>query len=284
MNFNNGDIADWIWTSTPIFGHAGTLFYAPVITDPVVERHDVRRHRPDRVPDQDLRPWRPHDRGGQRGSATSWTGTFEETCGDWAPLGPTTRLTAALGRPAGGAAWSRSSAPSANNRDRLGGHHDRPACSVTRNVNAPIRPTPTWTRLDDDSDMSPNRFVTSIYVHPSRPNRAWVSYSGFDSKTPDTPGHVFKVQVRPDTGTSTWTNLSVDFGDLPVNDLVRDDRHRDALRRNGLRCAHAPSGCAAVGGGANGMPNVEVAGLTMCPQPALYAASHGLGAWRLGLR
>ena len=27
VNFNNGDIADWIWTADPIFGHPGTQFY-----------------------------------------------------------------------------------------------------------------------------------------------------------------------------------------------------------------------------------------------------------------
>jgi hypothetical protein len=32
------------------------------------------------------------------------------------------------------------------------------------------------------------------------------------------------------------------------------------------------------------MPNVEVAGLTVAPQGhLLYAATHGLGAWRLNL-
>ena len=36
---------------------------------------------------------------------------------------------------------------------------------------------------------------------------------------------------------------------------------------------------------APGMPNVEVAGLTVSPQGgALYAATHGLGAYRLDLR
>ena len=32
VNFNGGNIADWIWISDPIFGHAGTQFYAPVIS------------------------------------------------------------------------------------------------------------------------------------------------------------------------------------------------------------------------------------------------------------
>ena len=32
-----------------------------------------------------------------------------------------------------------------------------------------------------------------------------------------------------------------------------------------------------------GMPNVEVAGLTIVPARKLYAATHGLGAWLLNL-
>ena len=39
-----------------------------------------------------------------------------------------------------------------------------------------------------------------------------------------------------------------------------------------------------MGAAAPGMPNVEVAGLTIVPQAhLLYAATHGLGAWRLNL-
>ena len=36
VNFDNGDIDDWIWTADPIYGQPGTQFYAPIITDPVV--------------------------------------------------------------------------------------------------------------------------------------------------------------------------------------------------------------------------------------------------------
>ena len=36
VNFNNGNIADWIWTGDPL-AHGGE-FYAPVISDPVVSK------------------------------------------------------------------------------------------------------------------------------------------------------------------------------------------------------------------------------------------------------
>ena len=34
VNFDDGDIADWIWVADPVFGHAGSQFYSPVISDP----------------------------------------------------------------------------------------------------------------------------------------------------------------------------------------------------------------------------------------------------------
>ena len=46
-----------------------------------------------------------------------------------------------------------------------------------------------------------------------------------------------------------------------------------------------PSGTSAWVRAAGGMPNVEVTGLTIVPgKRILYAASHGLSAWKLDLR
>src|SRR4029079_19219758 len=89
----------------------------------------------------------------------------------------------------------------------------------------------SWTRLDDDA-VTPNRFVSSIYVDPANGNHAWISYSGYDSNTPATPGHVFEVAYHPGTGTSTWVDRSFDIGDLPVTDLVRDDATGDLYAAN----------------------------------------------------
>src|SRR5207247_9474061 len=36
VNFNNGNIADWIWISDPVAGQPGAQFYTPVISDPKV--------------------------------------------------------------------------------------------------------------------------------------------------------------------------------------------------------------------------------------------------------
>ena len=99
-----------------------------------------------------------------------------------------------------------------------------------------------------------------------------------------TPGHVFEVTYNPGTGTSTWVDRSYDFGDLPVTDLVRDDVTGDLYAASDFGVALLPAGTTHWVLAAPGMPFVEVAGLTIIPnQRILYAATHGLSAWRLNL-
>ena len=148
-----------------------------------------------------------------------WTGTGPfNSCGDWERLGPTPLTDAAWGTRAGGATaqverttddtstgWAATTTGRVHLEERGGrrpggcGHMDA---------------------VDDDA-TTPNRFASSIYVDDGDGNHAWVSYSGFNANTPN-PGHVFEVRYNPATGTSTWTNLSHDWGDLPVTDLVHD--------------------------------------------------------------
>src|SRR5205814_3363619 len=87
----------------------------------------------------------------------------------------------------------------------------------------------TFTRLDTlpSATAAPGRFVSSIYIDQSNPNHAWISYSGYSSLTPSTPGHVFSVTYNPRTHDATWGNLdggTGPMGDLPVTALVRTTR------------------------------------------------------------
>jgi hypothetical protein len=153
---------------------------------------------------------------------------------------------------------------------------------ITSNVDAANAADVTFTRLDDDVTADPQRFVTSIYVDPANGNHAWISYSGFDVVTPTTPGHVFEVTFDPGAGTSTWTDRSYDFGDLPATDLVRDDVTGDLYAATDFGVLRLAAGSTTWTEAATGMPNVEVTGLTIVPDKRiLYAASHGLGAWKL---
>ena len=140
----------------------------------------------------------------------------------------------------------------------------------------------TFTRIDTLAANSPGRFVSSIYVDPSNPHHAWISYSGYNFNTPAQPGHVFEVTY---TGaTATWTNLdggTGPLGDLPVTDLVRDDVTGTLYAATDFGVAsNSGSGWAAT----PGLPMVATPGLTIVPSArVLYAATHGRGAWQLNL-
>ena len=278
VNFDNGDLEKWIWTGDPL-GQAAE-FYSPVISDPVVSKTLFAGTQT---------AFRTKTAGlGNRTVAEAqeicneWTGTFAETCGDWAELGAPRLTNAAWGSRAGGNMASiertiadSSSAWAATTTGRV---------FISKNVDADPAGAVGWTRIDDDSAATPGRFVSSIYVDAANGNHAWVSYSGFAVNTPGTPGHVFEVTYNPATGTSTWADRSFDLADLPVTDLVRDDVTGDLYAANDFGVLLLAVGTTSWVEAASGMPNVEVAGLTIVPaERVLYAATHGLSGWRLNL-
>jgi hypothetical protein len=282
VNFNNGNIADWIWISDPVFGHPGTQFYAPVISDPKVAGtmfagtgRSVYRTKTYGLGTMTIAEANQH--------CNEWTGDFPATvqCGDWEKLGADNLTGATWGDRAGGAVAAVERTVADSSSGWAGTTTGR--VFVSKNVAADPASSVSWTRIDDDA-VTPNRFVSSIYVDVTNGNHAWISYSGYNVNTPATPGHVFEVTYNPVTGTSTWIDRSYDFGDLPVTDLVRDDVTGDLYAASDFGVSMLPAGTTSWVLAAPGMPNVEVAGLTMLSgERILYAATHGLGAWRLNL-
>ncbi len=281
VNFSNGDTADWNWIGDPIFGHANTQFYAPIISDPVVSRtmfagtgRTVYRTKTHGMGTMTLAEFRQH--------CNEWFGDFAVACGDWAALGPDRLTSATLGDRSGGAlaAVERT----VGDTSTLWAATSTGRVFISKNVDAEPASAVAWTRLDSTAANDPNRFVTGIYVDPANGNRAWVSYSGFNSATPTTPGHVFEVTYNPGTGTATWIDRSFDLGDLPITDIVRDDVAGDLYASSDFGVVRLVAGSASWTAAGPGMPNVEVAGLTIVPGARrLYAATHGLGAWLLNL-
>jgi hypothetical protein len=276
VNFNKGEIGDWIWVGDPL-QHGGE-FYAPVISDPRVSltmfagtSRTVFRTKTAGLGGRTLEE---ADR-----ICNEWTGTFEDVCGDWEELGPTRLTAAGWGDRAGGnvAAIERtvadtSTAWAATTTGRV---------FISKNVDAEPASSVVWTRLDDDA-ATPNRFVSSIFVDPADGNHAWISYSGYSSNAPG--GHVYEVVYNPSTGTSTWTDRSYDLGDIPITDLVRDSVTGDLYASNDFGVLMLPAGTTSWVLAAPGLPNVEVAGLTIVTsERKLFAASHGLSAWSLNL-
>lgn len=89
------------------------------------------------------------------------------------------------------------------------------------------------------------------------------------------------------SGDATWTRIDGGIGglaDLPVTDLVHDDKTGDLYVSSDFGVYRLASGTTTWVVAAPGMPKVEVAGLTIVVgDRKLYAASHGLGAWLLNL-
>jgi len=281
VNFSNGDIADWNWIADPIFGHAGTQFYAPIISDPSVSGtmfvgtgRTVYRTKTWGMGSMTLDEFRQH--------CNEWFGDFTVTCGDWEETGPTRLTNAAFGDRAGGAvaAVERTASDSftawaATTTGRV---------FISQNVDADPASSVAWTRLDSLASNDPNRFVSGIYIDPANSNHAWVSYSGFNSATPTTPGHVFEVTYDPGAGSATWTDVSYDVGDLPITDVVLDNVTGDLYSSSDFGVMRLPAGTTSWILASTGMPNVEVTGLTIVPsERKLYAATHGLSAWLLNL-
>jgi hypothetical protein len=99
---------------------------------------------------------------------------------------------------------------------------------------------------------------------------------------------VFSVTYNAGAGTATWASLDGSgpgaLGDIPITDLVRDTAAGDLYASTDYGVLRLAAGSPGWELAATGMPNVEVAGLTIVPAAhTLYAATHGMGAWSLNL-
>jgi hypothetical protein len=94
---------------------------------------------------------------------------------------------------------------------------------------------------------------------------------------------VFEV-TRTGPSTATWTNISYNLGDQPITDLVRDDVTGDLYAASDFGVMRLANGATTWTVAGNGLPMVEVPGLTIVPSARiLYAATHGRSAWSLKL-
>jgi len=278
VNFNDGALADWIWIGDPLFAEPSE-FYTPWISDPTVSKTLFTGG---------LHVWRTQTDG--QGSMTmsqfnavcnEWTGSFTTTCGDWQPIGADLTSNAFGTDKAGGDVVALARATNDSSTLWAATGHGR--VFVSKNADANPASSVVFNRIDSLAPNSPNRFVSSIVVDPKNANHAWISYSGFNA-TSGTVGHVFEVTYNPVAGTATWVNLDNGLGDLPITALARDSKSGTLYAGTDYGALRLDSGASAWTVAATGMPDVPIAGLTLVPGQALYAASYGQGAWKLSLK
>ncbi len=127
----------------------------------------------------------------------------------------------------------------------------------------------------------PNRWVSDIAVLHNDPKTAYVAFNGFNTHTPNTPGHIFKTTDR---GT-TWHDISGNLPDVPTLAVALDRNApgtiyvgTDVGVFRSLDDGHSwqPLG--------TGLPNVAVVDLALDPTARiLVAATHGRSVFRLQL-
>ena len=289
VNYHGNDPATWLWVgdATGIFNTESFRFYAPALADPAVTKTIF-------IGGQHV--WRTTNLGGDRAyleahcnTAAGEFGTSDQlytgNCGtfnDWFPLGgpSLTTSTAFGGTRSGGnvVAVSR-----ANDHDTMWASTQPGRVFVSQNSNNADPASVTFTRIDTPSQ--PSRVPVAFSVDSTNPNHAIVAYSGYNSNTPTTQGHVFDVVYN---GVSaTWTDLSNDLGDQPVNDVVLDSKTGDVYVSTDFTVLKLASGTHTWVPAAAGLPSVTTPGLTLAPTKQgarlLYAATHGRGAYRLRL-
>jgi hypothetical protein len=156
---------------------------------------------------------------------------------------------------------------------------------VSKNANNPDHNSVVFDRIDNDptAGNDPPRYPTDIYVDPENPNHAWITYSGYNAKTPTTPGHVFEVFYVPNASTFVVRDGHKinGYGDIPANSIVVTTRGTYYVATDYGVVVKEPNSTVWKMSPA-GLPNGDVADLVYAPErDVLYAATHSQGAWEL---
>jgi len=318
-NFENGDPTKWVIISAPLANSGEAVgFYWPQISDPnpPTGAHPIfsgLQHvwrswafgagaNPTAVP-QNTTP----DIANYEANCPEFTASFNQPgCGDFQPIGgDLTSSTYGSDRAGGAVSWiARNKA----DHGTLWATTSAGRVFVTHNADASDPATVVWHRIDSStSGSSPTRFPSSIYPDPGNVNRAFVGYSGYNAVTPATPGHVFDVlEGGSAPGSGSFTNLNVESGtgafptptnngDLPVNDIVRDDAKKKLYVATDFGVLRGDTDGKSWHV-TQGLPRFEITHLEIEPSarvptcvgsancPTLiYAATHSQGIWRLDL-
>jgi hypothetical protein len=293
-NFRGGDPTKWVIISAPIFNSPeGAFFYPPVVADP----HPANGGT---IFQGSFSVWRTQDWGGDQAFLEAncpefTTSAAKPVCGDFVTIGPpgatdltdTFAINYGADRRGSALAWIQRTASNVGSMWVATGAG---RVFVSDNANASAGSV-TWQRVDPNPAHvnTPNRFISSISVDPANAHHAWISYSGYNVNTPAQPGHVFEV-AWSGSGAATFTDRSYNLPDFPITGLVRDDATGDLYASSDFGVMKLPKGTTTWAVAGAGLPNVEVAGLTIVAssdrrssQRVLYAATHGRSAWSLQL-
>ncbi|HKY03714.1 MAG TPA: hypothetical protein VJQ56_02425 [Blastocatellia bacterium] len=118
----------------------------------------------------------------------------------------------------------------------------------------------------------PDRSITSVTVHRSDPNIAFITFSGFGT------GHVYKTTDRG----SSWTNLSGNLPDIPANALMIDPIASNTIYvGTDIGVFRSSSGNNQWESLDEGMPPVVITGFSSQESGLIQIATYGRGAFEI---
>ncbi len=235
VNFHGNDPKKWLDIYDVL--HASDeqqSFYSPFTPDPTVGGRAYTGLES---------VWRTDDNGGaeadleQNGcNALNLDPDRTEPCGDWVRVGA--NLTSDSFGPERSGDFVAAVEPSSD-PDTIWAATRTGRLFVTANGDD-VPGSVSWRRID--TPESPGRFVSGVAVDPFDPDHAWVTYSGYDAYTPDTPGHVFEVTYDPGRGVARFEDRSYDLGDQPITDVAYNEPTGDLCASTDFGVLRLPRG------------------------------------------
>jgi hypothetical protein len=273
VNFHGANALQWDFIGQPLVNSAqNRAFYIPMIGDPTVSATMFAGLQG---------VFRTQDSGGSQafldGNCNEYT-VIVVSCGDWVQIGANLAAAGTFVSQLARAPSDNSTMWAATSSGRL---------FVSHNANAAAGSV-AFTQIDTLAANAPHRYVSGIYVDPTNPNHAWVSYAGFNAYSAPA-GHVFDVTTNAGLTTATFNDLSFNLGDQPVT-AIAADTNGDLYAGTDFGVVTLPHGQPASSAtwhlAGTSLPPVEIYGLTIVPASTarvLYAATHGRGVWSMSL-
>lgn len=134
----------------------------------------------------------------------------------------------------------------------------------------------SWTRIEDPA--LPDRWVTTVAIDPTNPNRVYLTYSGF--RQGDNNAHV----LRTDDAGETWTNISGNLPVAPVNDVIVHPTGTPVVLGTDVGVFVSKAGTARWFQLGDGLPQTPTMDVNLhVGENVVFAGTHGRSIFRLDL-
>ena len=128
----------------------------------------------------------------------------------------------------------------------------------------------------------PNRTLQGAAINPNDSNDMFLGINGFSRRYTEGPGagvgHVYESK----DGGATWTDISANLPDIPVNDVVVLPNDSLVVATD-LGVVYRAAGQTQWTRFGSGLPTTTVMDLSVGPDGNLYVGTHGRGIWRVAL-